>query len=208
MAVVVNSEIYKQIDRINKRLEQATKADELLEVNLLRSQYDAVLRAAIPAEYIRQGKYGLIISKSKAAQEALKPEMLERLEALPTAGEFKQDVMQNAAEETGKDIEDVTIEDMKDYADDIQTVKDAEDKYHKIKYTDDDAATMTAEGTKSYAELAKIVRNYEKSLKEEKQQKEKRRKVSSYDKQHATGTAKARRSTSAGDRVRGGGNKA
>lgn len=207
MATVVNSEIYKQIDRINKRLEQATKADELLEVNLLRSQYDAVLRAAIPADYIKQGKYGIIISKSKAAQEALKPEMLERLEALDTAGEFKQDIMQGAAEETGKDIEDVTIEDMKDYANDVQTVKDAEDKRGKIKYTEDDASTMTALGEKSYADLAQVVRNYAAKLKEE-EKKPKRKKVSSYDKQHAAGAAKARRSTGAGDRVRGGSNKA
>ena len=206
MATVVNSEIYKQIDRINKRLEQATKADELLQVNLLRSQYDAVLRAAIPAEYIKQGKYGMIISKSKAAQEALKPEMLDRLEALDTAGEFKQDMMQGAAEETGKDIEDVTIEDMQEYADDVQTVKDAEDKRGKIKYTEDDASTMTALGEKSYAELAQVVRNYAAKLKEE-EKKPKRKKVSSYDKQHAAGAAKARRSAGAGDRVRGGGNK-
>lgn len=205
MAVVVNSEIYKQIDRINKRLEQATKADELLEVNLLRSEYDAVLRAAIPAEYIKQGKYGMIISKSKAAQEALKPEMLERLEALQTAGEFKQDIMQGAAEETGKDIEDVTIEDMKDYADDVETVRNAEDKHGKIKYTEDDAKTMTALGDKSYAELAQVVRNYAEKLKED-EKKPKRKKVSSYDKQHAAGTAKARRSAGAGDRVRGGSN--
>lgn len=207
MATVTNSEIYKQIDRINKRLEQATKADELLEVNLLRSQYDAVLRAAIPAEYVKQGKYGLIISKSKAAQEALKPEMLERLEALQTAGEFKQDVMQGAAEETGKDIEDVSIEDMQEYADDVQTVKDAEDLHGKIKYTEDDAGTMMALGEKSYSELAQVVRNYAAKLKEE-EKKPKRKKVSSYDKQHAAGAAKARRSTGAGDRVRGGSNKA
>lgn len=207
MATVTNSEIYKQIDRINKRLEQATKADELLQVDLLRSQYDAVLRAAIPAEYIKQGKYGLIISKSKAAQEALKPEMLERLEALQTAGEFKQDVMQGAAEETGKDVEDVTIEDMQDYADDVQTVKDAEDLHGKIKYTEDDAGTMTALGEKSYSELAQVVRNYAAKLKEE-EKKPKREKVSNYDKQHAAGAAKARRSAGAGDRVRGGSNKA
>lgn len=205
MATVTNSEIYKQIDRINKRLEQATKADELLQVNLLRSQYDAVLRAAIPAEYVRQGKYGLMISKSKAAQEALKPEMLERLEALQTAGEFKQDVMQGAAEETGKDIEYVSIEDMQEYVDDVQTVKDAEDLHGKIKYTEDDVGTMSALGEKSYAELAQVVRNYAAKLKED-EKKPKREKVSSYDQQHAAGAAKARRSSSAGDRVRGGSN--
>ena len=200
MATVVNADIYKQIDRINKRIEQAARADKLLEVDLIRPKYEAVLRAAVKPEFLKQGKYGLTISKSKAAQQNITSDMLNRIEALPTVGEYKADILKGTVEETGKDIEDVTIEDMQEYADDVQTVRDAEDSHGKIHYTEEYKELMQSPGTKSYAELAEAVRAYEKKLQTE-ETKEKKV-VSDYDTEHSTGLLESRGSTGASNKVR------
>lgn len=200
MATVVNADIYKQIDRINKRIEQAARADKLLEVDLIKPKYEAVLRAAIKPEFLKQGKYGLTISKSKAAQQNITPEMLNRIEALPTPGEYKAEILKGAAEETGKDVEDVTIDEMQDYADDVQTVRDAEDSHGKIQYTEEYREFMESPGTKSYTELAEAVRAYEEKLQTEETGQKKV--VSDYDTEHSKGLLESRGSTSASNKVR------
>lgn len=200
MATVVNADIYKQIDRINKRIEQAARADKLLEVDLIKPKYEAVLRAAIKPEFLKQGKYGLTISKSKAAQQNITPEMLNRIEALPTPGEYKAEILKGAAEETGKDVEDVTIDEMQDYADDVQTVRDAEDSHGKIQYTEEYREFMESPGTKSYTELAEAVRAYEEKLQTEETGQKKV--VSDYDTEHSKGLLESRGSTGAGNKVR------
>lgn len=200
MATVVNADIYKQIDRINKRIEQAARADKLLEVDLIKPKYEAVLRAAIKPEFLRQGKYGLTISKSKAAQQNITSDMLMRLEALPTPGEYKADILKGTVEETGKDIEDVTIEDMQEYADDVQTVRDAEDSHGKIHYTEEYKELMQSPGTKSYTELAEAVRAYEEKLQTEETGQKKV--VTDYDTEHSAGLLESRGSTGASNKVR------
>ena len=200
MATVVNADIYKQIDRINKRIEQAARADKLLEVDLILPKYEAVLRAAIKPEYLKQGKYGLTISKSKAAQQNISSEMLNRIEALPTPGEYKADILKGAAEETGKDVDDVTIDEMQDYADDVQTVRDAEDSHGHIQYSEEYREFMQSPGTKSYAELAEAVRAYEQKLQTE--ETEQKKIVSDYDAEHSKGLFESRGSSGAGNKVR------
>lgn len=207
MAVVINSDIYKQIDRLNKRLENIYKADKDFNTALLQEQYESVLRSAIPAEFLSRNKKGyLVISKSKKAQEILSSAALSRIETMQTAGEYKQELLQEVMEETGKDAEDVTIEEMRELSDDVQTVHDAQDRNGKINYNADDASFMQQSGTKSYHELAEVIRNYEKSLKEEKKKK-KNKVVSKNDADHAANAktiraTKARQRRSASDQVR------
>ena len=200
MATVVNADIYKQIDRINKRIEQAARADRLLEVDLILPKYEAVLRAAIKAEYLRDGKYGLTISKSKEAQQNITPEMLNRIEALSTPGEYKADILKGSVDETGKDVEDVTLEDMQDYADDVQTVRDAEDSQGHIQYSEEYREFMESPGTKSYVELAETVRAYKQKLQTE--ETEQKKVVSEYDAEHSKGLLESWDSTGAGNKVR------
>ena len=197
--------MYQQIDRIDKRLESIKAADELFNTELLQRQYEQVLRSAIPDEFLFRDKKGTLkISKSKAAQEAITPEMLDRIETMQTAGEYKQELLQEVMEETGETAEEVTIEEMRELSDDVQTVRDAEDNHGKINYNADDASFMQQEGTKSYHELAEVVRNYEQKLKEEKR---KNKVVAKNDAEHAANAktvraTKTRKRAGASDQVR------
>lgn len=201
MAVVVNADIYKQIDRINKRIQKIAEANEMFNTDLLLQKYHQVLSAVVPPNLLKQGKYGLTISKSKEAQSTLTQEQLKRIESMETIGEFKQELLQAAMEETGKTAEGVTIEDMKEVSDDIQTVRDAEDMHGKINYNADDAGFMQEGGTKSYKELAAVVRRYQAQLAQE--QKTQNKVVADYDAEHITSRAsKASRRSGASDKVR------
>lgn len=201
MAVVTNPAIYKQIDRINKQILGVSKAEKYVNTEILMRQYQQVLQSALPAEYIKMSKKGVIqISKSKAAQAALTPEMLERIEGLQTAGEYKAEILNAVAEEEGISPEEVTIDQMREYSDDMTTVRNAEDAHGKINYNADDASIMQAGGVKSYKELAEVVRRYEDQLAKEKAEKAKA--AAEYDAEHASSTSKAKRRTSASDQVR------
>ena len=205
MASISNATMYQQIDRFDKRLESIKAADELFNTELLQRQYEQVLRSAIPDEFLFRDKKGTLkISKSKAAQEAITPEMLDRIETMQTAGEYKQELLQEVMEETGETAEEVTIEEMRELSDDVQTVRDAEDNHGKINYNADDASFMQQEGTKSYHELAEVVRNYEQKLKEEKR---KSKVVAKNDAEHAANAktvraTKTRKRAGASDQVR------
>lgn len=200
MATVVNLDIYKQIDRINKRLENILKQANKLESDYLVNKYQDVLNAAIPSDFLRTGKYGLNISKSKAAQQTLTQEQLDRLEALPTPGDFEAEILKNTAEEYGESVEDVTIEEMREYMDDVETVRNAEDNHGHIQYSEEYSQFMQKKGSKSYSELAEVVRNYERSLNQESNAK--RQVTSNYDSEHANNLSKRKAGRSTSDRVR------
>lgn len=201
MAVVTNPAIYKQIDRINKQILGVAKAEKYVNTEILMRQYQQVLQSALPAEYIKMSKKGVIqISKSKAAQAALTPEMLERIEGLQTAGEYKAEILNAVAEEEGITPEEVTIDQMREYSDDMTTVRNAEDAHGKINYNADDASIMQAGGVKSYKELAEVVRRYEDQLAKEKAEKAKA--AAEYDAEHASSTSKTKRRKSTSDQVR------
>ena len=203
MAVVTNPEIYKQIDRINKQILGVAKAEKYVNTEILMRQYEQVTQSVLEKfpEFIKKNKNGVIqITKSKAAQAALTPDMLDRIEALQTAGQYKAEILRDVAEQEGITPEEVTIEQMREYSDDMTTVRNAEDAHGKINYNADDASIMQASGTKTYKELAEVVRRYEEQLAEEKAKNEKE--VSDYDSDHAKSTAKAKRRTGASDRVR------
>lgn len=201
MAVVVNSDIYKQIDRINKRLLGISKAEKYVNTELLQRQYQQVIESAIPSNYIRMNKNDVIqISKSKAAQLNLTQEQLERIEALDTAGEYKAEMLKGVAEEEGITPEEVTLDQFRQYSDDVTTVREAENAHGKIEYTEDSAAFMAETGTKSYKDLARVVREYQEQLNKEEETKSKV--AAAYDAEHANSTSKTKRRTGASDRVR------
>lgn len=201
MATVSNADIYKQIDRINKRILGVEKAERYVNTDLLKKQYSDVVRAAIPAEFVRTNKNGVIqISKSVSAQQALTTDMLERIEALETAGVYKSDILKAVAEEEEIPIEEVTIDQMREYSDDMTIVRNAEDQHGKINYNADDAGFMQSGGVKSYKELAEVVRNYEKQLAQERE--EQKKVAAAYDAEHANSASKRKRRTSTSDQVR------
>ena len=210
MAKVVNADIYKAIDAINKQIQAIVKAGEkgTINVNLVMNDYQNMLRAVIPDNLLlidtpdTPRTYPIQISKSVEAQNTLQPQMLQRIKNLPTIGQYKQEARETVARELGIPADQVTNAQIKQYTDDRETVRNAEDSRGKIHYNADDYAEMVQPGTKSYAELAEIVRRYEGQLQEQNNQLG--QVATNYDRQHANAiraSATGRRA-GAGDMVR------
>lgn len=204
MATVVNSDIYKQIDRLNKRMENAIKQADKLQTQELVNKYENVMRAAIPKEFLSRNKKDiLIISKSKLAQTTITQDMLDRIEGQQSPGSFESDVLKATASETSQSVEDVTIEEMQEYLDDKQTVEEAEDAKGKIHYSEEYSSIMKAKGSKTYKELAEVVRAYKAKENENKSADHRPKKVvTDYDSNHAKGLSKIRNGRSTSNRVR------
>lgn len=210
MAKVVNADIYKAIDAINKQIQAIVKAGEkgTINVNLVMNDYQNMLRAVIPDNLLlidtpdTPRTYPIQISKSVEAQNTLQPQMLQRIKNLPTIGQYRQEAREAVARELGIPADQVTNAQIKQYTDDRETVRNAEDSRGKIHYNADDYAEMVQPGTKSYAELAEIVRRYEGQLQEQNNQLG--QVATNYDRQHANAiraSATGRRAC-AGDMVR------
>ena len=210
MAKVVNADIYKAIDAINKQIQAIVKAGEkgTINVNLVMNDYQNMLRAVIPDNLLlidtpdTPRTYPIQISKSVEAQNTLQPQMLQRIKNLPTIGQYRQEAREAVARELGIPADQVTNAQIKQYTDDRETVRNAEDSRGKIHYNADDYAEMVQPGTKSYAELAEIVRRYEGQLQEQNNQLG--QVATNYDRQHANAiraSATGRRA-GAGDMVR------
>ena len=215
MAKVVNEDVYKAIDAVNKQIQAIVKAGEkgTINVSLVMNDYVNMIHSVLKAskgldEFILLNTaetprtYPIQISKSVKAQQMITPEMMARIKKLPTIGKYREEKRKKVAAELGKDPSKVTNAEIKQYTDDEALVRAAEDSRGKIKYNADDYAEMIQPGTKSYAELAQIVRNYESRLGQEKQQLQEV--VSIYDAEHATSirTSAASRRAGAGDMVR------
>ena len=210
MAKVVNADIYKAIDAINKQIQAIVKAGEkgTINVNLVMNDYQNMLRAVIPDNLLlidtpdTQRTYPIQISKSVEAQNTLQPQMLQRIKNLPTIGQYRQEAREAVARELGIPADQVTNEQIKKYTDDRETVRNAEDSRGKIHYNADDYAEMVQPGTKSYAELAEIVRRYEGKLQDQNNQLG--QVATNYDRQHANAirTSATGRRAGAGDMVR------
>lgn len=216
MAKVVNEDVYKAIDAVNKQIQAIVKAGEkgTINVSMILQDYVNVIHSVIPAsmdkfilldtpETLRT--YPIQISKSAEAQLTLSTDMLARIKKLPTIGKYREEKRRKVAAELGKKPNEVTNAEIKQYTDDEALVRAAEDSRGKLRYNDDDYSFMVTQGTKSYAELAEVVRRYEGQLEEDKQ---KLNGVQAdYDTEHATQLAANRtsatsRRTGAGDMVR------
>lgn len=215
MAKIVNEDVYKAIDAVNKQIQAIVKAGEkgTINVSLVMNDYVNMIHSVLKAskgldEFIlldtaeTPRTYPIQISKSAKAQQMITPEMMARIKKLPTIGKYREEKRKKVAAELGKDPSKVTNAEIKQYTDDEALVRAAEDSRGKIKYNADDYAEMIQPGTKSYAELAQIVRNYENRLGQEKQQLQEV--ASIYDAEHANAirTSAASRRAGAGDMVR------
>ena len=221
MAKVVNADAYKAIDAVNKQIQAIVKAGEkgTINVSLVLNDYVNMIHSVLKAskgldEFIlldtaeTPRTYPIQISKSVKAQQMITPEMMARIKNLPTIGKYREEKRKKVAAELGKDPSKVTNAEIKQYTDDEALVRAAEDSRGKIKYNADDYAEMIQPGTKSYAELTQIVRNYENRLGQEKQQL--KEVASLYDTEHANELAAqsavrasaASRRAGAGDMVR------
>lgn len=216
MAKVVNEDVYKAIDAVNKQIQAIVKAGEkgTINVSLIMQDYVNVIHSVIPAAMDKfilldtpetPRTYPIQISKSTEAQLTLSTDMLARIKKLPTIGKYREEKRRKVAAELGKDPSKVTNAEIKQYTDDEALVRAAEDSRGKLRYNDDDYSFMVTQGTKSYAELAEVVRRYEGQLEEDKQ---KLNGVQAdYDTEHATQLAANRASAAsrragAGDMVR------
>lgn len=215
MAKVVNADVYKAIDAVNKQIQAIVKAGEkgTINVSLVMNDYVNMIHSVLKVskgldEFIlldtaeTPRTYPIQISKSVKAQQMITPEMMQRIKNLPTIGKYREEKRKKVAAELGKDPSKVTNAEIKQYTDDEALVRAAEDSRGKIKYNADDYAEMIQPGTKSYAELAQIVRNYENRLGQEQQQLQEV--ASIYDAEHANAirTSAASRRAGAGDMVR------
>lgn len=216
MAKVVNEDVYKAIDAVNKQIQAIVKAGEkgTINVSLIMQDYVNVIHSVIPASMDKfilldtpetPRTYPIQISKSAEAQLTLSTDQLARIKKLPTIGKYREEKRKKVAAELGKDPSKVTNAEIKQYTDDEAIVRAAEDSRGKLRYNDDDYSFMVTQGTKSYAELAEVVRRYEGQLEEDKQ---KLNGVQAdYDTEHATQLAANRTSATsrragAGDMVR------
>ena len=216
MAKVVNEDVYKAIDAINKQIAAIVKAGEkgTINVSLVLNDYMNLIHTHIPAAMDKfilldtektPRTYPIQISKSVEAQNTLSLEQLAPIKKLPTIGQYREEKRQKTAEFLGKKPSEVTNAEIKQYTDDEALVRSAEDSRGKINYNEEDYKLMTTQGTKSYAELADVVRRYEGQLQKDK---EKLNGVQvNYDTEHAGAVAANRASATgrragAGDMVR------
>ena len=216
MAKVVNEDVYKAIDAVNKQIQAIVKAGEkgTINVSMILQDYVNVIHSVIPASMDKfilldtpetPRTYPIQISKSAEAQLTLSTDMLARIKKLPTIGKYREEKRRKVAAELGKDPSKVTNAEIKRYTDDEALVRAAEDSRGKLRYNDDDYSFMVTQGTKSYAELAEVVRRYEGQLEQDKQQL--MGVQADYDTEHATQLAANRASATsrragAGDMVR------
>ena len=216
MAKVVNEDVYKAIDAINKQIQAIVKAGEkgTINVTLVLNDYMNLIHTHIPAAMDKfilldtektPRTYPIQISKSVEAQNTLSLEQLAPIKKLPTIGKYREEKRKKTAEYLGKQPSEVTTAEIKKYTDDEALVRSAEDSRGKINYNAEDYSLMTTQGTKSYEELADVVRRYEGQLQKEKEQLEGVQ--VNYDKEHANAVVTNRTSTAirragAGDMVR------
>lgn len=200
MAKVVNADVYKAIDAINKQIQAIVKAGEkgTINVDLVMNDYQNMIRSVIPDNLIlvdtpdTPRTYPIQISKSAEAQTTLSTTQLSRIKDLPTIGAYREEARQAVARELGIKPEDVTTAQIKQYTDDRATVREAEDTRGKINYNEEDYTLMITPGTKSYAELAEVVRRYKGEI--DSAQQKLKEVATNYDKQHAAAIAASRAS--------------
>ena len=195
MPKIVNEDVYKLIDKTNKQMMRVF--DEMQRgggTDRLYTRYQAIVQSVVPAQYLKQGKHGLVISKSAEAQTAINTAALERVRKTPTAAQYRQNVRKILAKETGKSEKEITKEDIDKRLKMQNYVRDAEDEKGKLKYTESMRKFFESSGRKSYDDLYAAVKKFKAAekrkatikAKKEKAQTDKERKAADYDAEHAT----------------------
>ena len=193
MPKIVNEDVYKLIDKTNKQMMRVF--DEMQRgggTDRLYSRYQAIVQSVVPAQYLKQGKHGLVISKSAEAQTAINTAALERVRKTPTAAQYRQNVRQVIAKETGKTEKEITKEDIDKRLKMQNFVREAEDEKGKLKYTESMRKFFESSGRKSYEDLYAAVKKFKAAEKrkatiqaKKEAQTDKERKAAEYDAEHA-----------------------
>ena len=194
MPKIVNEDVYKLIDKTNKQMMRVF--DEMQRgggTDRLYSRYQAIVQSVVPAQYLKQGKHGLVISKSAEAQTAINTAALERVRKTPTAAQYRQNVRQVIAKETGKTEKEITKEDIDKRLKMQNFVREAEDEKGKLKYTESMRKFFESSGRKSYEDLYVAVKKFKAAEKrkatikaKKEAQTDKERKAAEYDAEHAS----------------------
>lgn len=194
MPKIVNEGVYKLIDKTNKQMMRVF--DEMQRgggTDRLYSRYQAIVQSVVPAQYLKQGKHGLVISKSAEAQTAINTAALERVRKTPTAAQYRQNVRQVIAKETGKTEKEITKEDIDKRLKMQNFVREAEDEKGKLKYTESMRKFFESSGRKSYEDLYAAVKKFKAAEKrkatikaKKEAQTDKERKAAEYDAEHAS----------------------
>lgn len=194
MPKIVNEDVYKLIDKTNKQMMRVF--DEMQRgggTDRLYSRYQAIVQSVVPAQYLKQGKHGIVISKSAEAQTAINTAALERVRKTPTAAQYRQNVRQVIAKETGKSEKEITKEDIDKRLKMQNFVREAEDEKGKLKYTESMRKFFESSGRKSYEDLYAAVKKFKAAEKrkatmqaKKEAQTDKERKAADYDAEHAT----------------------
>lgn len=194
MPKIVNEDVYKLIDKTNKQMMRVF--DEMQRgggTDRLYTRYQAIVQSVVPAQYLKQGKHGLVISKSAEAQTAISTAALERVRKTPTAAQYRQNVRQVIAKETGKTEKEITKEDIDKRLKMQNFVREAEDEKGKLKYTESMRKFFESSGRKSYEDLYAAVKKFKAAEKrkatiqaKKEAQTDKERKAAEYDAEHAS----------------------
>lgn len=194
MPKIVNEDVYKLIDKTNKQMMRVF--DEMQRgggTDRLYTRYQAIVQSVVPAQYLKQGKHGLVISKSAEAQTAINTAALERVRKTPTAAQYRQNVRQVIAKETGKTEKEITKEDIDKRLKMQNFVREAEDEKGKLKYTESMRKFFESSGRKSYEDLYAAVKKFKAAEKrkatikaKKEAQTDKERKAAEYDAEHAS----------------------
>ena len=194
MPKIVNEDVYKLIDKTNKQMMRVF--DEMQRgggTDRLYARYQAIVQSVVPAQYLKQGKHGLVISKSAEAQTAINTAALERVRKTPTAAQYRQNVRQVIAKETGKTDKEITKEDIDKRLKMQNFVREAEDEKGKLKYTESMRKFFESSGRKSYEDLYAAVKKFKAAEKrkatiqaKKEAQTDKERKAAEYDAEHAS----------------------
>lgn len=194
MPKIVNEDVYKLIDKTNKQMMRVF--DEMQRgggTDRLYSRYQAIVQSVVPAQYLKQGKHGLVISKSAEAQAAINTAALERVRKTPTAAQYRQNVRQVIAKETGKTDKEITKEDIDKRLKMQNFVREAEDEKGKLKYTESMRKFFESSGRKSYEDLYAAVKKFKAAEKrkatiqaKKEAQTDKERKAAEYDAEHVS----------------------
>lgn len=194
MPKIVNEDVYKLIDKTNKQMMRVF--DEMQRgggTDRLYSRYQAIVQSVVPAQYLKQGKHGLVISKSAEAQTAINTAALDRVRKTPTAAQYRQNVRQVIAKETGKTEKEITKEDIDKRLKMQNFVREAEDEKGKLKYTESMRKFFESSGRKSYEDLYAAVKKFKAAEKrkatiqaKKEAQTDKERKAAEYDAEHAS----------------------
>lgn len=171
----IEKRIYNDVEALNDRLRQIAKAygpDSFIYENAVN-----VISASLPDNFLRTNKSGVVqIRNTSTTREHLKApghkarsqKMLNLRQQIPTASKIEKGIKEDIARERGitskkgiaAEVKRITPEQVQEYID-AKSLVYAHMDGGKINYDASIAAELSKPGSKSYEELAAILRQME-----------------------------------------------